>query len=127
MALTSAERETLREVLERERRKLVRRLRRFGEGVGDLERPEMGQHMAEAAAASADREKAFMMAGEEGQRLVAVDRALDRLSRDPETFGQCGSCGREIAFERLEALPYTELCIACKREEEGGGGRVSGG
>ena len=122
MALTARQRKELRELLERERRKLVRRLRRFNEGVADMAETGFSQHMAEAASASAEREKAFMMAGEEGERLVQVDRALERLTRNPETFGQCRSCGSEIAFERLEALPYTRLCIECKRSEESGGG-----
>ena len=121
MALTATQREELGELLERERRKLVRRLRRFGEGVGDLDRSEFSQHMAEAAAASTEREKAFLMASEEGQRLVQVDRALERLTRSPESFGICRECGEPIAYERLEALPYTDLCIDCKRKEESGG------
>lgn len=122
MALTTEQREELRELLERERRKLVRRLRRFNEDVGEMAETGFSQHMAEAASASAEREKAFMMAGEEGERLVQVDRALDRLTRDPETFGVCRSCGGDIAWERLEALPYTRLCIECKRSEESGVG-----
>ena len=120
MALTEAQREELRELLERERRKLVRRLRRFGDDVAELADTGFSQHMAEAASASAEREKAFMMAGEEGERLVQVDRALARLSREPESYGVCRGCGSDIAFERLEALPYTELCIECKRSEEAG-------
>lgn len=121
MALTPEQREELGELLERERRKLVRRLRRFGENIGDLNGSSFSQHMAEAAASSTEREKAFLMAGEEGERLVEVDRALSRLTREPEAFGVCRSCGDPIAYERLEALPYTELCIECKRSEESGG------
>lgn len=121
MTLTPEQREELGELLERERRKLVRRLRRFGEEMGDRDGASFSQHMAEAAASSADREKAFLMAGEEGERLVEVDRALARLTREPEGFGVCRSCGDPIAYERLEALPYTELCIECKRSEETGG------
>lgn len=122
MALTAEQREELRELLERERRKLVRRLRRFNEDVAEMAETGFSQHMAEAASASAEREKAFMMAGEEGERLLEVDRALQRLSREPGSVGVCRSCGSEIAFERLEALPHTQLCIECKRSEERGGG-----
>ena len=120
MALTAAQRDELRELLERERRKLVRRLRRFNEDVAEMAETRLSQHMAEAASASAEREKAFMMAGSEGERLVKVDRALDRLTRAPEEFGVCRSCAGDIAYERLEALPATDLCIVCKRTEEGG-------
>lgn len=118
MPLTAEQREELGELLERERRKLVRRLRRFGQEVSERDEKGFSQHMAEAAADSAQRERAALMASEEGRRLVEVDRALHRLSRDPESYGVCGRCAADIAFERLEALPYTTLCISCKRGEE---------
>lgn len=120
MALTAEQRAELGALLERERRKLVRRLHRFGREVGDRDATGFSQHMAEAAAQSTDRETAALMASEEGRRLMEVDRALDRLARTPKAFDVCRRCGDEIVFERLEALPYTDLCIDCKRGEEGG-------
>jgi RNA polymerase-binding transcription factor DksA len=45
--------------------------------------------------------------------LREVDAALDRM--DTGTYGRCQKCGNPIAEERLEALPATRLCIACKR------------
>jgi DnaK suppressor protein len=36
------------------------------------------------------------------------------------TFGTCGRCGKPIAEERLEAIPYANRCIDCKRLEERG-------
>jgi DnaK suppressor protein len=35
-------------------------------------------------------------------------------------FGTCGRCGKPIAEERLEAIPYANRCIDCKRLEETG-------
>jgi RNA polymerase-binding transcription factor DksA len=122
MALTAEQREALRGILERERRKLVRRLRRFGEAVEERSSTGLSQHMAEAAADMTERETAALMASEEGRRLVEVNRALDRLARAPDRFDVCRSCGEEIAYARLEAIPYAELCIECQRREEGGGG-----
>jgi RNA polymerase-binding transcription factor DksA len=121
MPLTAEQREELGGLLERERRKLVRRLRQFGEEIGDRDAIGMSQHMAEAAAESTSRERAALMASEEGRQLMEVDRALDRLARDPGAFGRCRACGKEIVFERLEALPATDKCIECKRTEEAGG------
>ncbi|MFW6331163.1 MAG: TraR/DksA family transcriptional regulator [Gemmatimonadota bacterium] len=123
MPLTPEQREELGALLERERRKLVRRLRRFGESVDDRDLGGLSQHMAETAAEMTERETAALMASEEGRRLVEVDRALDRLARNASSFEICRSCGEEISFERLEAIPYTQLCIACKRTEESGAGR----
>jgi DnaK suppressor protein len=123
MPLADEQREALGRLLEKERAKLIRRLRRYGEQVGDTELAGFSQHMAEDASALMERETAALMASEEGRRLVEVNRALDRLARSPETFGVCGACGNEVAYARLEALPYAELCIDCKREEEQGSGR----
>jgi DnaK suppressor protein len=124
MALTPPEREELGRLLERERAKLVRRLHRFGEALEDVEVSGFSDHMAEDASALSERETAYLLASEEGRRLVAVMQALDRLVRNPERFGVCNACSREIGFNRMEAVPYTELCIECKRvEEEPGGGR----
>lgn len=126
MALSAEEREELGRLLERERAKLVRRLKRFGDDLSEVAEGGFSQHMAEHAAADAEREKAFLLAGEEGRRLVEVNRALYRLVHDPESFGRCRVCAGEVGFARLEALPYTELCIDCRTEEELSG-RGSGG
>jgi RNA polymerase-binding protein DksA len=42
-----------------------------------------------------------------------VEHALARL--EAGTFGRCTSCGREIGVERLEAIPWTPVCIDCAR------------
>jgi DnaK suppressor protein len=34
------------------------------------------------------------------------------------TYGVCESCEKEIESERLDAMPFTSLCIECKRREE---------
>lgn len=47
------------------------------------------------------------------QHLAAVDAALARL--DSGAYGSCTSCGKPIAKERLEALPWAAHCIDCQR------------
>lgn len=32
---------------------------------------------------------------------------------DEETFGHCAYCKKMIGFERLKAIPETNMCIAC--------------
>jgi RNA polymerase-binding protein DksA len=60
---------------------------------------------------------------EEHERLLAIrenllqmfdqcDDALGRLQRGE--YGLCRSCGKEIAIERLRALPYATRCVPCK-------------
>lgn len=48
--------------------------------------------------------------------LNQVNRALERIEEG--TYGFCRVCGRPIEKERLEAIPYTELCIEDKKAEE---------
>ena len=43
--------------------------------------------------------------------LEDVDRALEKL--DEGTYGICDRCGSLISEERLEARPWTSLCMAC--------------
>jgi DnaK suppressor protein len=45
--------------------------------------------------------------------LAAVDAALARI--DAGTYGRCTACGKPVAPERLEALPWAALCIDCQR------------
>jgi len=42
-----------------------------------------------------------------------VSAALDRLKSG--TFGQCEECGAAISEERLNAIPYTPLCLRCAK------------
>lgn len=109
----------IRNLLERERERLLRRLRRFADELGDADGVGFSQHMAEQAAAMTERENAFLLASEEGRRLLEVDRALDRIEREPSRLGICQNCGGEIGYERLLAIPTANLCVVCKRGEEG--------
>ena len=49
--------------------------------------------------------------------LHEVNSALARL--DDGTYGTCTTCGRRIADERLEAIPWASLCLDDKRKQEG--------
>jgi DnaK suppressor protein len=48
--------------------------------------------------------------------LNALDEALERI--EDGTFGTCFDCGGDIGRKRLEAMPHTTQCIACKTKEE---------
>jgi DnaK suppressor protein len=43
--------------------------------------------------------------------LAQINRALAQL--DAGTYGMCSRCGRPIDARRLQALPYSDRCIAC--------------
>jgi len=46
--------------------------------------------------------------------LDQIQSALARLAEG--TYGICESCAQTIEAERLDALPFTSLCIACARK-----------
>jgi RNA polymerase-binding protein DksA len=73
-------------------------------------------HMAESATATLDREIDYTLEGNSEQVLRQIDESLKRI--DEGTYGICERCGREISEERLEAIPWTTLCIDCQRETE---------
>ena len=75
-------------------------------------------HMADQGTEAQEREKAAAFATKEGRYLYRLEEALRRLYSDPKTFGTCHTCGAEVGFERLDALPHARYCIDCKRKEE---------
>jgi len=75
-------------------------------------------HMADQGTEAMEREKAALFATKEGRYLYRIEEALRRLYNDPKTFGTCHTCGSDVGFERLDALPHARYCIDCKRKEE---------
>ena len=47
--------------------------------------------------------------------LQAIEEALYRLEKG--TFGVCRDCGEPIAPARLNAIPWTRVCITCKEKQ----------
>jgi DnaK suppressor protein len=47
--------------------------------------------------------------------LQAIEEALSRI--DKGTYGLCRDCGEPIAEVRLQAIPWTRVCRACKEKQ----------
>jgi DnaK suppressor protein len=47
--------------------------------------------------------------------LQAIEEALDRIEQG--TYGMCRDCGEPIAEARLNAIPWTRVCITCKEKQ----------
>ncbi|KOX02310.1 molecular chaperone DnaK [Streptomyces sp. NRRL B-1140] len=45
--------------------------------------------------------------------LAEIEEAFTRI--DDGTYGVCVSCAKPVPAERLEILPYTRHCVACRR------------
>ncbi len=48
--------------------------------------------------------------------LQAIEEALERL--DSGSYGLCRDCGEDIAAARLNAIPWTRVCIECKEKQK---------
>ena len=108
-----------RELLLEERRRVSEALDYLHEensGSQDDEVPETG--LADTATVTLDRELDYSLEENSSRVLEEIDAALKRI--EDGTFGECTSCGKQIAQERLEAMPHATKCIDCKRLEERG-------
>ena len=47
--------------------------------------------------------------------LQAIEEALYRLEQG--NYGECLDCGEGIAPARLNAIPWTRMCITCKEKQ----------
>jgi DnaK suppressor protein len=119
--LSSSQRDRVEVRLREERDRAVEALREFDETRDESLQEELGElssyrlHPADIGSETMEQEQQFLLASAEGRRLSEIDEALRRLSKEPEDFGRCERCGREIGMERLEVVPATTLCADCQR------------
>lgn len=62
------------------------------------------------------RELYQLLCERDQKKLGEIGRALERIAS--KEYGICRECGGKIAKKRLVALPFTQMCINCKNEEE---------
>jgi DnaK suppressor protein len=76
------------------------------------EKDENIQDIADKAAESYTKE--FMFGKSSGHRhtLQLIREALDRVEEG--SYGMCAHCENAIQSRRLEAVPWTKLCIQCQ-------------
>ena len=124
MALTKKQLGYLEKRLLQERERALKALGMFDEMTkadresGDSDLAAYTDHMADQGTETMEREKAAIFATKEGRYVYRLEEALRRLYNDPKQFGVCHTCGLDVGFERLDALPHARYCIDCKRKEE---------
>ncbi|MBT3880381.1 MAG: TraR/DksA family transcriptional regulator [Candidatus Scalindua sp.] len=52
----------------------------------------------------------------EANEIEQIDNALIKIKEGK--YGTCGNCGKSINKPRLMAIPFVNLCIKCKEDEE---------
>jgi DnaK suppressor protein len=88
------------------------------EATGELNSSSADNHLADTATETFDRELESGLEEASERLLAEIDAALERIEQG--TYGSCEVCGKPIDPERLEAVPWTTLCIDDKRRRERG-------
>jgi DnaK suppressor protein len=73
----------------------------------------------DAAIDTANDEITSQLVEIESRELEQIEQALVRIKRG--VYGRCEYCSGKISEPRLNALPYTNSCIDCQRENERSG------
>ena len=73
----------------------------------------------DAAVDTANDEISSQLVEIESRELGQIEHALSRIVEG--LYGRCEFCNGKIAEARLNALPYTNSCINCQRENERSG------
>jgi DnaK suppressor protein len=91
-------------------------LKKLREDLHQLRNQDSSGDCADAAFEAGSEEMASHLAELDSRELGHIERALVRLKQG--TYGLCECCSGKIPIGRLNALPYTTMCIECQRENE---------
>ena len=113
--LDEALREKLKEVLLRKRGEIL------AASTGTRPLPESADvnsrqgDLADQASGNNEVHIALKLKQTDAKMLQAIEEALVRMEKG--TYGICRDCGDPIAAARLEAIPWTRVCITCKQKQ----------
>lgn len=119
--LTDEQLRQLRQQLETEKEILLSQLKESGRfGLATPVREVLSDssadnHPADEGTEMFERSKDLALSDHFERLIARIDRALAAM--DQGTYGKCEVCGRDIPFERLEAIPYTPYCVNHAREQ----------
>lgn len=83
---------------------------------GSSDHSSMPIHMADLGSDNFEQEFTLSLMENEEGTLEAIEAALERMEDD--TYGQCEECGVKIPKARLNAIPYTPVCVKCAQQVE---------
>lgn len=73
-------------------------------------------HMAELGSDNFEQEFTLGLMEVDGSTLGHIDSALERIEHG--NYGRCVECDGLIPKARLNAIPYTPVCIKCAQSQE---------
>src|SRR5215211_5795518 len=72
--------------------------------------------MADQATGNNEVHIALKLKQTDAKILRNIEEALLRIEKG--TYGTCRDCGEPIAAPRLNAIPWTRVCITCKEKQQ---------
>lgn len=112
----------IRQDLEAQKGLYIRELAELEAGTFNVSQSDLSgevsfdEESADAGTFTFERERDLSLGNNIRDLLDKVTAALRRI--DAGTYGVCERCGRGIDKARIRALPYSVLCIDCKKLEE---------
>jgi DnaK suppressor protein len=111
------------DLLDEIKAELLKKKQELGSNVSaeldDMREAAEGHHLADMddlGGDAHDEETTFKILEIESAEIGQIEMAIDRITNG--TFGLCETCEKPITADRLRALPFTNLCINCKRLAE---------
>jgi DnaK suppressor protein len=86
----------------------------LAEARGDLSL--MPIHMADIGTDNFEQEFTLTLMESKERTLEQIEEALERI--EDGIYGVCEKCGAKIPKTRLDAIPYTVLCVRCAARVE---------
>lgn len=105
----------LHKTLAARRDEILKKLHEDMDNLGNFREDTTGD-AADVAFEAGSEEMASHLAELDSRELSQIERALRQLKQG--TYGICETCGEKIPIGRLNALPYSTMCIDCQREME---------
>ena len=87
-------------------------------GAEGAEHSTMPIHMAELGSDNYEQEFTLSLMESEGDTLGSIEDALERI--EAGVYGTCTGCGGVIPKTRLNAIPFTPVCVKCAEKLEAG-------
>ncbi len=72
-------------------------------------------HVADIGSETYQKEISSQLSSYESEMLMQIDQALNRIRNN--RYGDCVKCSKPISRARLNALPYTQICMQCIKEK----------
>jgi len=108
--------DAIREQLLARREELNKRINKISDSARHIDEPLTPDFSEQAVERQND--EVLDALGDAGRReLAQINRALAHI--DAGEYGICDSCGGPIPEERLEILPYSDLCVVCAERQDG--------